>query len=213
MKSKIKYLMTLVLVISMFIIPNAVKAEVESTGLKEIIEDEIQIFGSADGYSDQVEELKNTDLGDYEEGKDKVNVYLFRGSSCSHCFDAVMFFASIAKEYGDKFNLVGYEVWGNQDNSKLMESVAKELGDEVGGVPYIIVGKKSWNGYTDSYGEEIKAAIKKEFKKDAKDRYDIIGNSNAKDKNDSSSDIVALIIIILVTAGVVTGIVFTRKNV
>lgn len=213
MKSKIKYLMTLVLVLSIFVIPNAVKAEAESTGLKEIIEDEIQIFGSADGYADQVEELKKTDLGDYEESKDKVNVYLFRGSSCGHCFDAVKFFASIAKEYGDKFNLIGYEVWSNQDNSKLMESVAKKLGDEVGGVPYIIVGKKSWNGYTDSYGDEIKTAIKNEFKKDAKDRYDVIGNVSSKDKEDSSSDIVALIIIILVTAGIVTGIVFTRKNI
>ena len=212
MKKNLMYLMTVIVAFSMFLIPNYVKADVEATGLKDIIDDEINIFGSADGYAEQVEELKNMDLGDYSESKDKVNVYLFRGSSCSHCFDAVMFFADIAKEYQDKFNLIGYEVWGNEDNSKVMEAVADKLGDEVGGVPYIVVGNKSWNGYTDTYGEEIKTAIDKEYKKDKADRYDVMKKIGSKDNSSSSSDIGALIIIILVTAGIVTGVIFTRKN-
>ena len=210
MKKKLGYLMTPLLAISMFLVPNYVKADIEATGLKAVIEDEVKVFGNAEGYSDRVEELKNTDLGDYKEEKGKVNVYLFRGSSCGHCFDAVEFFAGIAKDYQDKFNLVSYEVWGNKDNSELMEQVAKKLGDDVGGVPYIIVGKKSWNGYTDSYGEEIKTEIDKQINKDKADRYDVM--KEFKNKDNSSNDVVALLLIIIVTAGIVTGVIFTRKN-
>ena len=117
MKNRIIYLMAPLFAISLFFIPNCVKADIEATGLKAVIDDEVKVFGEAEGYADQVEELKNTDLGDYSEKKGKVNVYLFRGSSCGHCFDAVKFFASIAKDYQDKFNLISYEVWGNKDNS------------------------------------------------------------------------------------------------
>lgn len=211
MKNKFMYLMTLVLAFSIVLIPSTVKAEVQATGLKEIIDDEVKIFGEADGYQEQVEELKNMDLGDYSEEKGKVNVYLFRGNSCGHCFDAVMFFASIAKDYQDKFNLIGYEVWNNKDNSDLMQQVADKLGDEVGGVPYIVIGKKSWNGYTDSYGDEIKKEIDKQYKVKESKRYDVMKSFDSSEKS-SSNDVVSLLVIILVTGGIVAGVIFTRKN-
>lgn len=211
MKNKFMYLMTLVLAFSIVLIPSTVKAEVQATGLKEIIDDEVKIFGEADGYQEQVEALKNMDLGDYSEEKGKVNVYLFRGNSCGHCFDAVMFFASIAKDYQDKFNLIGYEVWNNKDNSDLMQQVADKLGDEVGGVPYIVIGKKSWNGYTDSYGDEIKKEIDKQYKVKESKRYDVMKSFDSSEKS-SSNDVVSLLVIILVTGGIVAGVIFTRKN-
>lgn len=212
MKNRLMYLMSLVLVFSIILIPTTAKAEVKATGLKDIIDDEVKIFGESDSYKDQVEELKNIDLGDYSEKKGKVNVYLFRGSSCGHCFDAVVFFASIAKEYQDKFNLIGYEVWGNKDNNKLMEEVADKLGDDVGGVPYIVVGKKSWNGYTDSYGDEIKAEINKQYKIKSSKRYDVMKTFGDSDDESSSNDVISLIIILLVTGGIVAGVILTRKN-
>ncbi len=211
MKNRLMYLMSLVLVFSIILIPVTAKAEVEATGLKDIIDDEVKVFGEAGGYEDQVEDLKNVDLGDYTEKKGKVNVYLFRGSSCGHCFDAVVFFAGMTKEYQDKFNLIGYEVWGNKDNNKLMEEVADKLGDDVGGVPYIVVGKKSWNGYTDSYGDEIKAEINKQYKIKSSKRYDVMKTFDEKDKS-SSNDVISLIIILLVTGGIVAGVILTRKN-
>ena len=211
MKNRLMYLMSLVLVFSIILIPVTAKAEVEATGLKDIIDDEVKVFGEASGYEDKVEELKNVDLGDYTEKKGKVNVYLFRGSSCGHCFDAVVFFAGMTKEYQDKFNLIGYEVWGNKDNNKLMEEVADKLGDDVGGVPYIVVGKKSWNGYTDSYGDEIKAEINKQYKIKSSKRYDVMKTFDEKDKS-SSNDVISLIIILLVTGGIVAGVILTRKN-
>lgn len=210
MKKKVIYLMISVFVLSLTLLPSNVKAEVEVTGLNEVVNEEIEIFKSADGYSEQVEELGKFDLSNYKESNDKVNVYLFRGNTCSHCFDSVVFFASIAEEYGEYFNLKAYEVWNNKDNSDIMNKVADELDDEVGGVPYIVVGNKSWNGYTDSYGEEIKEAIKSEYNKESSKRYDVIKKINTN--GSSSNDILSLIIIIVVVAGLVAGIMTARKK-
>ncbi len=213
MKKNLIFIMVAVFTLSLIAIPSKVNAKVEVTGLKDVIDDEVELFKDADGYSEQVEQLKNTDLSNYSESKDKVNVYLFRGNTCGHCFDAVVFFSSIVAEYGDRFNLIAYEVWSNKDNSEVMNAVASKLGDEVGGVPYIVVGNKSWSGYTDSYGDEIKKAIDNEYKKDASDRYDVIKKIGKNTKSESSSDdVVSLLIIILVVAGVVAGIVYARKH-
>ena len=213
MKQKFICLTTMVLSFAFLLLPSKVNAEVESTGIKEVVEEEIQLFKGAEGYSEAVEQLEKIDLSNYEESKDKVNVYLFRGNTCSHCFDAVTFFASIAGEYGNYFNLKSYEVWSNSDNSDLMSKVAEKLGDEVNGVPYIVIGKKAWSGFTDSYGDEIKSAIKEQYEKKSTDRYDVLKELDKKGSSSTSSDIIAVIIIILVVAGVTTGIIMTRKNV
>lgn len=207
-----KYLLLLVAVFSLLLIPSNVNAETTVTGLKEAVEEEIELFGSAEGYEDAVEQLKNYDLSSYEESDEKVNVYLFRGSSCSHCFDAISYFASIADEYGKYFNLRTYEVWSNTENAELMEEIGTKLGDDVSGVPYIVVGEKSWSGFTESYGEEIIEEIKTQYDKDESERYDIINESTNNSSSSSSSDVIALIIILLVTAGIVTGVVVTRKK-
>lgn len=41
-----------------------------------------------------------------------------------------------------------------------MEAVAKSRGDEVSAVPYIIIGNKLWNGFTESYEQEMINEIK-----------------------------------------------------
>ena len=56
-----------------------------------------------------------------------------------------------------------YETWYNQDNAKLMEAIAKSRGETAEGVPYIIIGNKSWNGFTESYEQEIINEIKVVF--------------------------------------------------
>lgn len=210
------FLIISVFLLSLFLIPNKVLAETQTTGLKETVEEEIEIFKEAEGYDDLVAELENIDLSNYEESDDKVNVYLFRGNTCSHCFDAISFFASIANEYGEYFNLKAYEVWSNTDNADLMTTVGEKLGDDVSGVPYIVIGDKTWSGFADGYSEEIKTKIKEEYDKDSTNRYDIMKklNTNKSDSksNSNSNDVVSLIIIILVTGAIVAGIVITRKN-
>ena len=149
------------------------------------------------------------------EEPNKVNIYLFRGEGCPHCADVEDWVQSVQDEYGYMFNLVDYEVWNDEDNAALMDKVAEARGEEVNGVPYVIIGNKSWNGYIDSYGEEMLSEIKSEYEKDANDRYDImklLPNGVKKEKEKSSNDVLALILILVVVGGVCFGVYKARDN-
>lgn len=147
----------------------------------------------------------------------KVNLYLFRGEGCPHCAEAEEWFDSIKGEYGDYFKVVDYEVWNDEDNAKLMEKVAKLRNEDVSGVPYIIIGDKSWNGFDESYEDEMIKQIKSVYSQDVSKRYDIMNyvndsSSNSKTKKSSSSDVLALIIILIVAGGAGYGIYYARKS-
>ncbi len=147
----------------------------------------------------------------------KVNLYLFRGEGCPHCAEAEEWFDSIKGEYGDYFKVVDYEVWNDEDNAKLMEKVAKLRNEDVSGVPYIIIGDKSWNGFDESYEDEMIDQIKSVYSQDVSKRYDIMNyvndsSSNSKTKKSSSSDVLALIIILIVVGGAGYGIYYARKS-
>ncbi len=149
------------------------------------------------------------------EEDNKVNIYFFRGEGCSHCAEAEEFFESIQEEYGSYFKLVDYETWYNTENADLMEKVAEARGEEAQGVPYIIIGDQSWNGYSTDYDDEIKSKIKEVYDQAPSDRYDIMNyldNTTSKSKKDYSSDIVAVILILLVTSGIIGGVWFARKK-
>lgn len=156
------------------VFPNYVKAEVKATDFAETISEEIATFDGYEGYEEYVNILKNTDLSNYEESTDKINVYIFRGSTCSYCLKAVSFFASIVDEYGQYFNLVTYEVWANSDNASLMDRVAATFDEEVTGVPYIVIGDQSYPGYINTMDDELKEQIVAAYK--STDRYDVMNN-------------------------------------
>ena len=109
---------------------------------------------------------------DYKESEEKANIYLFRGSGCSHCYEFLTYLEAITEEYGKYFNLISYEVWNNANNQQLLERVAKKLGDDVSGVPYIVIGRHSWAGYSESLNEEIYEAIQEEYEN--KNKNDIV---------------------------------------
>ena len=100
--------------------------------------------------------------GEESESKE-VKVYLFRGEGCPHCQEAEAWFQSIEEEYGSYFEIVSYETWYNQENAELMQRVAKARGEEASGVPYIIIGNQSWNGFTESYEQEMINEIKSNY--------------------------------------------------
>ncbi len=157
MKKKILVLMLL----SLFLVPVGVWAEDEkndytSMGLRQACESEGISFNHPD----------------YEEGEEKANIYLFRGSGCEHCYDFLTYLEAITEEYGDTFNLISYEVWYDQNNNELLEKVAKKLRDDVTGVPYIVIGKNSWAGYSESLNEEIFQAIQEEYEN--KNKNDVV---------------------------------------
>ena len=154
--------------------------------------------------------------GDKKDTKE-VNIYFFRGQGCSHCAEAEEWFKSIEEELGDRFEIVDYETWYNQDNAELMKKVAEARGEaeQATGVPYIIVGDKSWIGFADDYKEEIKDQINSEYGKNINDRYDVMELMNdigSNKKKDSGSDVASLIIILLVVGGIGFGIYKARAN-
>lgn len=152
-----------------------------------------------------------------KEDNKEVNVYFFRGEGCSHCAEAEEWFKSIEEELGDRFELIDYETWYNEDNAELMKKVADARGEseQATGVPYIIVGDKSWVGFTDDYKDEIKSQINAEYGKDVNKRYDVIellGQTKSDDKKDSGSDVAALFIILLIVGGIGFGVYKARKS-
>ena len=87
-----------------------------------------------------------------------------------------------------------------------MQEVAEARGETAEGVPYIIIGDKSWNGFTESYKQEMIDQIKTMFEQDVDQRYDIMtylktGKSGKKDEDKSSNDVVALIIVLVAVGG------------
>lgn len=142
--------------------------------------------------------------------QEKVTIYFFRGDGCPHCADAEEFFDQIKEdeELKDKFEIKDYEVWYNKDNQKLAEKAAKAMGETLGGVPYIVIGEKTWNGFTDAYGEEIKGQILELY--DKQDYKDPVKEVIEGKKSDSS---ITIVIIVLVIIAIGVGMHFARRDV
>ena len=175
----------------------------------------------------------DADSASNNEDSKKVKLYFFHGDGCPHCAEAEEFFDSIKDEYGDKFEIVAYEVWYDTNNSELLQKVGEARDEKISGVPYILIGDKSWSGYASNLDDEIIDAIKSEYDKDVADRYDIMnyvdgskGNSKALDDNSSNSsnnsttvkdekksnDALAIVIMLVVAAGIGYGVVVARKK-
>lgn len=151
---------------------------------------------------------------EFSANEKEVKVYFFYGDGCPHCAEAEEWFAKIEKEYGSKFEVVAYETWKNADNDKLMKEVGEYKEQEVEGVPYILIGNSAWNGFDQSYTEAMLSEIDKLYKQDPKDRYDIMDYvTGVKVEDNSAASIIALVAIIIVVAGIGTGIYFSRKHV
>lgn len=143
--------------------------------------------------------------------EEKINVYLFWGDGCPHCEEAIKFFNSIEDEYGKYYKLVKYEVWNDQDNSKLMDEVASKLKEQVSGVPYIVIGNKTFNGYAESYDDQIKEAIKNAYESDSyKDVVKQVKDGKKDEKE--SSPVIPIIIVASISILVIGGLVVLTKK-
>lgn len=178
----------------------------------------------------------DADSASNNEDSKKVKLYFFHGDGCPHCAEAEEFFDSIKDEYGDKFEIVAYEVWYDTDNNELLQKIGEARDESISGVPYILIGDKSWSGYASSLDDEIIDAIKSEYDKDVADRYDIMNyvdgsKGNPKDLGDNSSnssnnsnnsttvkeekksnDALAIVIMLVVAAGIGYGVVVARNK-
>ncbi len=166
--------------------------------------------------TDSKDEATTEEKDTKSEDSKKVKIYFFRGEGCPHCAEAEEFFDSIKDEYGEYYTIVDYETWYNTENADLLQKVGKARDEEISGVPYILIGNKSWSGYSSDMNEEIISTIKSEYEKDVADRYDIMelidtDSTKAKEKS-KSGDVMALIIVLIVVAGISYGVVVARKK-
>lgn len=155
---------------------------------------------------------------DTTEVSNEVNVYLFYGDGCGFCANAKTWFEEIEEEYGDKFELIKYEVWYDEDNSNLMAAVGAVRNETPGGVPYIVIGNQSWDGFADDYKESILSKIESEYEQEVSERYDIMNYvdlasiGTEEDVNTTARDVLVLLVLVGVVAAVSVGVVVARKN-
>lgn len=151
--------------------------------------------------------------------KEKINVYIFKGEGCGYCAAALQFFSSIEDEYGKYFELKEYEVWNDTNNATLMTNVAAQFGEEVGGVPYIIIGDKTFQGYAESYDDQIISAITTAYNNDnyedivaavAAGTASTLTTDSKSNKKESKSDTTTIIIIAVALIGFVALFYFAR---
>lgn len=142
--------------------------------------------------------------------KEKVNVYLFKRDGCGYCANAQAFFEdlSLDEEYQNYFNLVSKEVSKNKANNNLLSKVVKHFNVELTGVPFIVIGDKTFEGYADTYDDDLKSTIKNAYENETEDVVASLDNSSDKE-NDAA---ITIIIIFGVVAGVGLLVYMAKNN-
>lgn len=113
----------------------------------------------------------------------KITLYLFRGSGCPHCEEAMEFLKSILDEY-PYLEVQTIEVWHNKNNKELMDAVSKNLDIEVSSsVPFIVIGDEyAKRGFADGMENTLKKQIEKAYQ--SADYKDVV-----KETLENNSDI------------------------
>ena len=93
------------------------------------------------------------------EASEKVTIYLFHSAKCSHCAQENIFLDEMEDEYGDKINVVRYEVSNNKNNNELFKKVDATLNNSTGLVPLTIIGEKHLVGFNSTTGTNIKGIV------------------------------------------------------
>jgi len=112
---------------------------------------------------------------------EKVTIYIFRGSECPHCYDALKFFYNNQDAYKEFVTVKAIEVWENEDNKKLMDDVKEYFKSDADGVPFIVAGEGyAEAGYADGMEDTILEAAFREYEKE--DYHDVVKELASKNK-------------------------------
>ena len=128
-------------------------------------------------YEDKLSNITNTKVE-----KDIINIYFFRGEGCPHCAREEEFFKDLVKEY-DNIKIYDYEVWNNEENSKLLTEAKGIFKLKSTSVPFTVIGKKYYSGFSDLTKERIYSTLD-EYSGDKKSsntyKIPIVGEVNVK---------------------------------
>ena len=168
---------------------------------------------------------------------EKVTVYLFRASGCSHCQDFIEYFADNYYQYQDYFDIVSFEV-NQSGNYELVSLVKERFNVDHSGVPYIVVGN-NWdqlgfgsngeaiiNAALDAYEDEsytdLVAEIIEEEGLDvtsetleeaaASHGFEVVGLNGEVPKNSLSDGAIVGIIFGVIILGFAVLVIFSRKK-
>lgn len=151
---------------------------------------------------------------------EKVTIHIFRGTGCSHCYDAMKYFTS-HKDLYDYIDFKVYEV-SNKNNKKLLEDFLQSTGMEYEGVPHIVIGS-SYNaaGFANYIANDIVNVALSEYQN--KDYKDVIGKMSKnyevsaqslqeawKEENGSTTELLIAIGIIALVA--ISGFLLIKKS-
>ena len=92
----------------------------------------------------------------------ETTLYFFYGDGCPHCAKEKVFLTEMEDKYED-LTIKRYEVFGNVENSQLMETYKQKLDVSGKGVPFTVVGEDYLYGYMESYNEKLENMIRKEL--------------------------------------------------
>jgi len=116
-------------------------------------------------------------FGVFAKENDEITLYLFHGDGCPHCADEKAFLETIEDKYPN-LKIDKYEVWYNQENSKLLQKVAEAFEITRTGVPTTIIGDTVLIGFGDSTGSRIERAIQFYQENDYVDQVERIKNGS-----------------------------------
>ena len=152
-----------------------------------------------------------TTTEEVKEDKNPINIYVFHSSSCPHCADLRSFLDKLKedKTYGSMFKVVEYEVTSSADNSDLMYEVVNHFKQTYDGVPIYVIGNQYMSGFAeDTYGDQVKDAIKKAYDEQPTDE---VAKLIEELKNKKDSNVIGYVVLAVV-AVIIIGVIYSSSK-
>jgi hypothetical protein len=156
-------------------------------------------------------DIGNDKFIDTEENYQGIPIYFFYGKECGYSKQFIDFYVDqVLPKYKHKIHIVGFETWHDNKNASLYATRLKYKKSDYEGSPLIIIGDRVFEGYTQSYNNQIISAIDNTIKNNNK--KDIIEEMNSISDNDLDNEIKKIILIPLFIILLTVALVFIIKK-
>lgn len=90
-----------------------------------------------------------------------VQVYFFHLEGCVHCAQEAPFLTELQEKYGDKMELIDFELYDVPENVALLGKFGAAYGFEPSSVPVTFIGNRYWIGFDEVKGQAFEKEIQK----------------------------------------------------